>query len=131
MSAREEFDIAGFAPPLSHYADAVRFHNLLFVSGLISVSGSGEVLFPRDATRQAHQVFQNFGLLLDQVGARPSDVLRVTVYLVNVKDRVAINDARKAFFGVTRPASTLIGVSSLALPEAVVEVEAIVGLNGS
>ena len=50
---------------------------------------------------------------------------RVTVYLTDVDDRPKINPVRQEFFGDTRPASTLIEVSRLAIPGAKIEVEAI------
>ena len=50
---------------------------------------------------------------------------RVTVYLTDVDDRPKINPVRQEFFGDTRPASTLIEVSRLAIPGIKIEVEAI------
>ena len=48
----------------------------------------------------------------------------VPVYRVLPDDRVKINPARKRYFGEHRPASTLVGVTALVLPEAKVEIEA-------
>ncbi|MEA2793109.1 MAG: 2-iminobutanoate/2-iminopropanoate deaminase, partial [Bradyrhizobium sp.] len=67
-------------------------------------------------------------LVLDAAGATMADVLKVTVFLTNIDDRAAINPVRREFFGSARPASTLIEVSRLALPEMKVEIEAVVGL---
>ena len=49
----------------------------------------------------------------------------MTVYLTDVDDRPAINPVRKEFFGETRPASTLVEVSRLAIPGIKIEVEAV------
>jgi 2-iminobutanoate/2-iminopropanoate deaminase len=54
----------------------------------------------------------------------------VTVYLTDVDDRSLINPVRQEFFGTSRPASTLIEVSALAIPGMKVEIEAVVGLPG-
>ena len=62
-------------------------------------------------------------------GATFANVLKVTVFLVDVNDRVKINKVRQEYFGSARPASTLIGVRELALPGVKVEIEAIVGLE--
>jgi 2-iminobutanoate/2-iminopropanoate deaminase len=70
----------------------------------------------------------NLKLVLDAAGATMADVLKVTVFLTNIDDRAAINPVRQEFFGSARPASTLIKVSRLALPEMKVEIEAVVGL---
>ena len=47
------------------------------------------------------------------------------MYLLNVADRSAVNTVRRRYFGDARPASTLVEVSGLAIPEALVEIEAV------
>lgn len=54
-------------------------------------------------------------------------VLKVTVFLTRIDDRAAVNEVRKRYFGDARPASTLVQVSALVLPELLVEIEAVVG----
>ena len=100
MADREEYRVGGQAEPISHYTDAVRAGDLLFVSGIVPVDGSGEV-----------------------VGG--GDVVKVTVFLTDVDDRAAINPVRQEFFGSARPASTLVEISRLAVPGAKIEVEAV------
>jgi 2-iminobutanoate/2-iminopropanoate deaminase len=125
---RQEFKVAGLPAPLSHYTDAVRFGNILFVSGLTAHDAEGKIVGATDAAAQTRQILTNLKLVLDAAGATMADVLKVTVFLTNIDDRAAINPVRQEFFGPTRPASTLIEVSRLALPEMKVEIEAVVGL---
>jgi 2-iminobutanoate/2-iminopropanoate deaminase len=125
---RQEFRIAGLPAPLSHYTDAVRFGNMLFVSGLTAHDASGKIVGGVDAAAQTRQILLNLKLVLDAAGATMADVLKVTVFLTDINDRAAINPVRQEFFGSARPASTLIEVSRLALPEMKVEIEAVVGL---
>lgn len=129
MVSRQELRIEKLAKPISHYTDAVRFGNLLLVSGLIAVDGDLRVVGVGDAAEQTRQIFRNMKLVLDEVGAGFSDILKVTVYLTDINDRTVINPVRQEVFGAARPASTLIEVSKLALLEAKVEIEAIVGLK--
>ena len=56
------------------------------------------------------------------------DVLKVTVFLTDIGDRAAINPVRKEFFGDAKPASTLFEVSALAIPDMLVEIEAVAGI---
>ena len=121
---REEFRVAGQAEPISHYTDAVRAGDLLFVSGVVPVDGEGRVVGD-DVVGQARQVFRSIGAVLAAAGAGPSDVVKVTVFLTDVDDRAAINPVRQEFFGETRPASTLVEISRLAVPGAKIEVEAV------
>ena len=125
---REEFSLAGMAPPISHYCDAVRFGDLLFISGIVGVDERGRVVGEGDAARQTRQLFENMKKVLDAAGAGFGDVLKVTVFLTNIDDRARINPVRQEFFGAARPASTLVEVSKLVRPDLLVEIEAVVGL---
>jgi reactive intermediate/imine deaminase len=126
---RQELTVEGLAPPISHYCDAVRFGELLFISGVPPTDAAGKVVGGDDVAEQTRQVFRNMKRVLDAAGASFADILKVTVYLLDVDDRSKINPVRKEYFGAARPASTLIGVSELAIPGMKVEIEAVVGLR--
>lgn len=128
--ARQEFRVEGLSEPISHYTDAVRFGDLLFVSGVAPLDSAGKVTSD-DVVAQAQQVFANLEKILKAAGAQFSDVLKVTAFLTNVDDRSKINPVRQKYFGSARPASTLIGVNQLAVPGMKIEVEAVVGLRNA
>ena len=125
MTGREEIRVGELAEPISHYTDAVRAGDLLFVSGFVSVDGEGRLVGGGDVVAQARQVFVNLGAVLAAAGATFADVVKVTVYLTDIADRARINPVRQEFFGDARPASTLVEVSALAVPGAKVEIEAV------
>jgi len=122
---REEIRVAGLAEPISHYTDAVRAGDLLFVSGLVAVDADGNLVGGDDVVAQARQVFDNLRQTLAAAGCSFGDVVKVTLFLTDVSDRSRINSVRQEHFGASRPASTLVEVSALAVPGAKVEVEAI------
>ncbi len=125
---RQEIKGEGTGEAISHYTDAVRFGDLLFISGVMPVDAEGRVV-GGDAVTQVRQVFKNMAAILKAAGAGFGDVLKVTVYLTDVADRPRINPVRQEVFGKTRPASTLIGVKELALPGMKVEIDAVAGLK--
>jgi 2-iminobutanoate/2-iminopropanoate deaminase len=125
---RKEYRVAGLPEPISHYTDAVQADGLLFVSGCVPVDADGR-LVGDDVVAQARQVFANIGAILDAAGARFADVVKVTVYLLDVDHRQRINAVRQEVFGEARPASTLVEVSRLAVPGALVEIDAIAHLG--
>lgn len=129
VATREEFRIEGLNEPISHYTDAVRFGNLLFISGVAPLDEAGK-LVSGDVVAQAKQIFVNLKKVLRAADADFGDVLKVTVFLTDVADRAKINPVRQQFFGSARPASTLIGVKQLALDGMKIEIEAVVGLKG-
>jgi reactive intermediate/imine deaminase len=122
---RREYRVDGLSEPISHYTDAVRAGDLLFISGLVGVDGRGALVGGDDVAAQARQVFENMRVVLDEAGCRFEDVVKVTVYLTDVDDRPKINPVRREVFGDARPASTLVEVSRLAVPGAKVEIEAV------
>jgi 2-iminobutanoate/2-iminopropanoate deaminase len=128
---RREIAAPGLAEPISHYADAVVAGDTLYVSGIVPVDAAGAIVGGDDVVAQTRQVFANMERILSAAGASASDVVKVTVYLLDVDDRPKINPVRQEFFGASRPASTLVEVSRLAVPGALVEIEAVAYLGGS
>jgi 2-iminobutanoate/2-iminopropanoate deaminase len=125
VSRREEISVPGLAEPISHYTDAVRAGDLLFVSGFVPVDGDGQLVGGDDVVAQTRQVFANLAAVLAAAGATFADVVKVTVYLTDIEDRARINPVRQEVFRDTRPASTLVEVSALATPGARVEIDAV------
>jgi 2-iminobutanoate/2-iminopropanoate deaminase len=130
VNEREEIRVAGLAEPISHFTDAVRAGNLLFVSGFVPVDGEGRLVGRDDVVAQVRQVFANLGAVLAAAGATFADVVKVTVYLTDIADRARINPVRQEIFGDTRPASTLVEVSALVVPGAKVEIDAVALVDG-
>ena len=126
---RREVTVKGLAEPISHYADAVVAGDTLYVSGIVPVDAAGDVVGGDDVVAQTRQVFAIMERVLAAAGAKPADVVKVTVYLLDIGDRPLINPVRQEFFGSTRPASTLVEVSRLAVPGARVEIDAIAHLH--
>ena len=87
MAHREEIRAPGQAEPISHYTDAVRAGDLLFVSGCVAVDAEGALVGEGDVVAQARQAFGNVGAILEAGGCSFADVVKVTVYLANVDDR--------------------------------------------
>jgi reactive intermediate/imine deaminase len=125
VTTRREYRVSGLSEPISHYTDAVRAGDLLFVSGVVPVDDEGGLVGGDDVAAQARQVFANMERVLEAAGAAFVDVVKVTVFLTDVDDRPLINPVRQEVFGETRPASTLVEVAGLAIPGAKIEVEAV------
>jgi 2-iminobutanoate/2-iminopropanoate deaminase len=125
VSARKEYRVKGLPEPISHYTDAVQAGGLLFVSGCVPVDARGRLVGGDDVVAQARQVFNNIRNVLAAASAGFADVVKVTVYLIDIDDRPRINPVRQEAFGDARPASTLIEVSRLAIAGARLEVDVV------
>jgi reactive intermediate/imine deaminase len=122
---REEIRVAGLAEPISHYTDAVRAGELLFVSGVVAVDTAGRLVGADDVIAQARPVFERMRTVLGAAGCTFADVVKVTIFLTDVDDRPLVNPVRQEVFGTTRPASTLVEVPRLAVEGAKIEVECV------
>jgi 2-iminobutanoate/2-iminopropanoate deaminase len=113
--------VEGQPPPFSHYCHVVRAGELIWVSGALGVAADGSV--PDDVVAQTELALASIDACLKAVGAGAQHVVKVNLYLTDVNDRAKINPARQRYFGVHRPASTLVGVTALVVPNAKVEIE--------
>jgi enamine deaminase RidA (YjgF/YER057c/UK114 family) len=123
---------AGVAAPLKpHYSNCVRVDSgpLLFISGQIATDEKGAIVGIGDLRAQAEQVLKNIETILRSHGATMSDVLNVTVYVTDISAFHSIADIRLRYFPSNGPASTIVEVSSLALPELMVEISAVAAVQ--
>jgi 2-iminobutanoate/2-iminopropanoate deaminase len=113
--------------PVGPYSQAIASEGFLFVSGQLGIDVGTGGLVEGGAAAQAEQALRNIAAVLSAAGAAPGDVVKVSVYLRDLGDFPAVNEAYARFFGQWRPARTTIG--GLQLPKAaLVEVDAVARL---
>ena len=98
--------------------------DLVSVAGTVSLDINRNLVGEGDMEEQVRQTFENVRRSLAAVGARPSDVVRINIFTLDV-DRYLQEGAPQhdPFFGNTKPASTLVGVTRLADPRYLVEIQ--------
>ena len=105
-------------------AKATKAGGFVFLSGQIGiVDDKGNELKGIEA--QTKQALENMKGLLKEAGASISDVVKVTVFLVNVNDFAKMNEVYKSCFTEDYPARTTAVIAALARPEMIVEIEGI------
>ncbi|MPR37205.1 RidA family protein [Salmonirosea aquatica] len=100
----------------------------IYLSGQVSVNQHNELIGENNLSKQADQAFRNLQLALGSVGATTRDVVKINIYVKNYKqeDAMVVGDAfRRAFPFENLPASTWIGVQSLALEGLLIEIDVI------
>ncbi len=112
-------------PPRGNYSHAVRAGNLLFIAGQVARDQEGRTVGLADAAAQAEQALRNIGALLEAAGASFDDVVKLNVYLTDMRYREAVGEVRRRFMREPFPASTSVQVVALADPELLVEIEAV------
>lgn len=114
------------APPFS---PAVKAGNLVYLSGMMATDRNRQ-LVPGDIRVQTRRVLDNLATLLKENGSTLSQVAAVTVYLRNAADFAAMNEAYRAYWAKDPPARTTV-VANLVLPEALVEIAMVAGIDGA
>jgi len=105
---------------------------LIFISGQVAVDKEGKLVGPGDLKTQIRQAASNLKAALAAAGATSADIVKTNTYIVNYKqsDYSAMREARGELFPDGEPpASTLVGVTSLAVDGLMVEMEAIAAVK--
>lgn len=126
LSPLEAIETARAPAPVGPYNQAVRAGNLLFCSGQIALDpDSGILVGEGDVALETRQVLANLVAVLAAAGARPSQVVRTTVFLADLADFATVNGLYAEVFGAgVSPARACVQVA--ALPKgALVEIDAI------
>ena len=120
------------APPLrGYYSNCVRVSAgpLLFVAGQVALDRAGNIVGKGDIGKQATQVLENIRAILAANGATMDDVVKVTVYVTDMKHFDRIAAVRAKYFAGNGPASVLVEVSRLVHPDLMIEIEAIAAVS--
>jgi enamine deaminase RidA (YjgF/YER057c/UK114 family) len=114
-------------PPTYTHVVIASGSTLVFIAGQEPEDERGNLIGPGDLAVQARQVFSNVGRALSAAGARPEQVTKITIFVVDYRREhlPVIEAGRLALFGDHKPADTLVGVEALSHPGYLIEVEAI------
>jgi reactive intermediate/imine deaminase len=109
------------------YSQAVRVGNTIWVSGQIPLDPQTKELVAGDMEAQVRRCFENLKAIVLASGATLDDVVKATVFLIDLAHFALVNKVMAEYFREPYPARAAIGVSSLPRG-AQVEVECIVAL---
>jgi enamine deaminase RidA (YjgF/YER057c/UK114 family) len=115
-----------FDPPA--YAQAIKVtgaQTILFISGQVDYDDKGQPGHPGDFAAQARATFSALKAQVEAAGGTLESIVKLTTFLVDIRHRNDLVPVRREFFGDKSPASTLVGVTALAMPGWLIEVEAI------
>jgi len=97
----------------------------IYVSGMVSMDADGNVVGEGDVKLQTETVLENVNAALEAAGGTLRDVVKITVFIRDMKDYDAIHEVRRRYFGEPYPASSMVEVSSLIHPNLLIEIEAV------
>lgn len=112
-----------YAPYL--LSQAIKAGGLVYVSGQAGVGDDGRIVGNGDFDRQAEQAMLNLRRALLAAGSELSQIVKVTIFLTSMSHFPKIVALRRRWFSAPYPADTIVEVSALYTPEAMIEIEAI------
>ncbi len=98
---------------------------ILFISGQVAYNDKGQPEHRGDFAAQARATYGALKAQVEAGGGTLSSIVKLTTYLVDIRHRNDLASIREEFFGKKGPASTMVGVTALAQPGWLIEVEAI------
>ena len=99
--------------PIGPYSQAVKSGNELFCSGQIPLNPQTGQIVEGDVSVQAEQVLKNLGAVLREAGYDFGDVVKTTIFLIDMNDFGAVNAVYEKYFGATKPARSTVAAAGL------------------
>jgi 2-iminobutanoate/2-iminopropanoate deaminase len=121
---RPAFTPAGAPTAIGPYSPAVRSGQFLFISGQVPFDPATGALVNGDIGTQTRRVLDNIGALLAAAGLTHAAIVRTTVFLADLDDFAAMNDAYRTYFAEPYPARSTVEVARLPR-DARIEIDAI------
>ena len=127
MVTIEKFCAPGVFDPAT-YSQGIKVTNaqtILFLSGQVAYTPDGGVAHRGDFKAQARAVFQAVKAQVEAGGGTMDNIVKINTYLTDIRNRADLASIREEFMGKKSCASTLVGVTALAMPEWLIEIEAV------
>lgn len=121
MTTIQRITLPDLRAPVSHYCHVTRAGPNVWVSGITGAKADGTI--PENVVEQFDVAMTTMDRCLKAAGAGPEHVVKVQVFMTDIKERPLINPRRISYFGSNLPASTLVEVSGLVDPRMKVEIE--------
>ena len=111
------------------YSHVAKVEKTLYIAGQVARDVQGKLVGKGDFEAQAHQVYTNLKNILQEAGGGLKNIVKMTTILTHYGNVESYRKIRNEFFGDIMPPNTLLIIESLASPDFMIEVEAIVVLD--
>ncbi|KAK6363468.1 hypothetical protein TWF730_000900 [Orbilia blumenaviensis] len=102
-------------PPFPVYNQAIAHDKTVYVSGQLGMDPESKQMLEGPISVRAEQALKNLSAVLEAAGSNMNQVLKVVVFLVDMKDFAEVNSVYEKYFGDVKPARSCIAVHQLPL----------------
>lgn len=129
MSTKKSLNTSFWARPgtFGPWAQAIQVpagHDLVFTTGMTARDENGNTVAPGDVQAQTRRIFEQMRAIFAEAGATLNDVVKMTVYIQDMDDVLAIQEVRNEYWPSEPPVSATVQVARLVSDEVRIEVEA-------
>jgi reactive intermediate/imine deaminase len=128
MSKRQIITTAAAPAAIGPYSQAVKVGSTVYLSGQIPLDPATGQLVGEEFAAQARRVFENLSAVATAAGGSLADVVRLTVYLIDLGRFAEVNEIMARYFKAPYPARAAIGVAALPRGSSI-EIDAIMVLD--
>lgn len=115
--------------PTKGYSHAAKAGNTLYIAGQVAQDVNGQTVGKGDFEAQARQVYENLKNIVEEAGGTLQNIVKKTTYLTDYNYIETFRSVRNEYFPEPCPPNTLLIIESLALPEYMIEIEAVAVLD--
>ncbi|UCG08934.1 MAG: RidA family protein [Desulfobacterales bacterium] len=115
--------------PTVGYSHAAKAGNMLYIAGQVAQDVDGNVVGKGDFIAQFRQVYKNLKNIMEEAGGSLQNIVKMTTFLTHYNYIETYRSVRNEYFSEPFPPNTLLIIESLALPDYMIEVEAIAALD--
>ena len=115
--------------PTVGYSHAAKAGNTLYIAGQIAQDVEGQLVGKGDFETQVRQVYTNLKNILEEAGGNLQNIVKMTTFLTHYNYIETYRSVRNEYFPEPCPPNTLLIIESLALPDYMVEIEAVAVLD--
>ncbi|HTU69894.1 MAG TPA: RidA family protein [Candidatus Baltobacteraceae bacterium] len=113
MAANETVRSDGAPAPIGPYSQAIRSGKTLYCSGQIALDPTSGALIDGDVAAQTEQAMKNLGAVLRAAGFDYDDIVKTSIFLIDMNDFAAVNEVYGRYVDAAKPARSTVAVAAL------------------
>jgi enamine deaminase RidA (YjgF/YER057c/UK114 family) len=122
--------LSGGRPAYAHVVTVNGACKIVYIAGQLARDIDGNCVGKGNMRAQMEQTFQNLDRCLKAAGATWADLIKTNTFVTDFDEFQKCGDVRMRYFGVATPTSTTVGVTRLADPDCMIEIEAVAVVDG-